>query len=153
MSLTRIWVHAVWSTKNREPVLTNQIRSEAFPHMIANAKDMHVAIDTINGIEDHVHALLRLNPEQSIAWVMQLIKGEASHWINQNCQPTSRFQWQEEYYAVSVSEAAINRVRRYIERQQDHHRRQSFREECARMIVTAGLKKPRGITKRASTGL
>jgi putative transposase len=145
MSHTRIWVHAVWSTKNREPILTSQIRSEAFPHILAKAKEMHVAIDTINGIDDHVHALVRLNTEQSIAWVMQLIKGEASHWINQNCQPSCRFQWQEEYYAVSVSESTVNRVRRYIRGQEQHHRGESSREEYARMIVAAELKKPRRI--------
>jgi putative transposase len=141
MSHTRIWVHTVWSTKNREPMLTRQIQSEAFPHIIAKSRDMHVAIDTINGVEDHVHALVKLNPEQSIAWVMQLIKGEASHWINQYCQTSCRFQWQEEYYAVSVSESAVNRVRRYIRRQEEHHREESSREEYAKMMVTAGLKK------------
>ena len=133
MPHTHIWVHAVWCTKGREPMLKKTVRSQLFAHILANARQMHLAIDTINGVEDHVHALLRLYPDQSIAWVIQLIKGEATHWINQNYITPWRFQWQEKYYAESVSESGLDRVRRYIQRQEIHHLKISTEQEESEM--------------------
>ncbi len=78
MSFVKIYIHAVWATKKREPFLKKSIRPILFQHILNNAREKGIHIDFINGVEDHVHCLISLNPSQTIANVMQLIKGESS---------------------------------------------------------------------------
>jgi len=84
MSFIKVYVHYVWSTKNREPLLSADIRFALFNHIRENARKKNIFIDFINGYIDHVHCLISLNDDLSIGKIAQLIKGESSHWINQN---------------------------------------------------------------------
>ena len=84
MSFIKVYVHYVWSTKNREPLLSADIRFDVFNHIRENARKKNIFIDFINGYIDHVHCLISLNDDLSIGKIAQLIKGESSHWINQN---------------------------------------------------------------------
>ncbi len=84
MSWVRIWVHIVFSTKNREPILkSDETRKQIFQHIKQNAKEKDIWLDCINGYLDHMHCLISLKKDQTISKVVQLIKGESSHWINQ----------------------------------------------------------------------
>lgn len=83
----------------------------------------------VNGYTDHIHCLISLGKEQSIAKVAQLIKGESSFWINKNNITKSKFMWQDDYYASSVSESAVGIVKAYIQNQEVHHTKVSFTEE------------------------
>jgi putative transposase len=130
MAFVNIMVHAVWGTKNRYPFLTKEIRQTLYEHIRQNAKSKLIFIDSINGVEDHIHVLLGLNADMSIAKTIQLIKGEASFWINKQKITSSSFKWADEYYAVSVSEGQLDKVREYISIQEEHHRKKTFREEC-----------------------
>jgi REP element-mobilizing transposase RayT len=129
MPYLRVWIHLVWTTKKREPVLDREFRAQLFMHIRENARAKGIYIDFINGYLDHVHALISLGPDQSIAKVAQLLKGESSHWANQQQLRRSRLEWQEEYFAVSVSDSMVDNVREYIKNQEEHHRRTSFAEE------------------------
>ena len=80
MAFVKIWIHAVWGTKNREAILTKKERVELFQHIRQNAKEKNIYVDFINGVEDHVHCLLTLNADMTMAQTMQLIKGEAAYW-------------------------------------------------------------------------
>ncbi len=91
-------------------------------------------IEIVNGHSEHVHCLFRLRNDQTISKVMQLIKGESSFWINQQKLAKTKFQWQEEYFAVSVSESKVDTVRKYIKTQEEHHRKKAFREEYEEFI-------------------
>src|ERR1044072_8403458 len=82
MSWVRIWIHLVFSTKNRIPFLDSTIRRKVFEHMKQNAKEKGIWLDSVNGYEEHAHCLISLGREQTIAKVAQLIKGETSFWIN-----------------------------------------------------------------------
>lgn len=84
MSYVRIWIHAVWGTKNKFPFLAEPVRHKVFQHILDNAKTKGIYLKEVNGHKDHVHCLISLNAEQSIAKVLQLLKGEASFWINKN---------------------------------------------------------------------
>ena len=119
----------IWATKNRQPILTKDIRSQVFSHIRENAKAKGIHLDFVNGCEDHIHLLISMNQEQTISKIVHLLKGESSHWINENKLSKFKFNWQEEYIAVSVSHSAINRVREYIKDQEEHHRIKSFLEE------------------------
>jgi REP element-mobilizing transposase RayT len=80
MAFVKIWIHAVWSTKNRESILEKSKRIQLFKHIRQNAQEKEIYIDFINSVEDHIHALLCLNAVLSISKTMQLIKGKASFW-------------------------------------------------------------------------
>ena len=138
MPLLKIWIHLVWATKNREPILTQDIRQQVFSHIRENASKKNIYVDFVNGHVDHVHCLISLNQEQTIAKIVQLIKGESSFWINKNNLCRQKFEWQDEYFAVSVSESGINKVREYIKNQEEHHKKKSFREEYDEFVNKYG---------------
>jgi putative transposase len=84
MSYIRIWIHLVFATKNREPLLTKDIRYKVQEHIIENRKEKSIYLQAINGYTEHIHCLISLGKEQSIAKVAQLIKGESLFWINKH---------------------------------------------------------------------
>ena len=129
MSYVKIWVHVVFSTKNRVPLLTKEIRSDVHKHIIINCKKKEIFLQAINGYSEHIHCLISLGKEQSISNVAQLIKGESSFWINSINLTTEKFIWQDDYFAVSVSESQVEKVVNYIKNQEAHHATKSFGEE------------------------
>ena len=139
MPFVKIWIHAVWSTKNRKRLLTQDIRKQVFRHIHQNGLNKGIYIDIVNGYSDHVHCLFRLRSNQTIEKVMQLLKGESSFWINKEKLTKTHFGWQSEYYAVSVSESQTNRVREYIKRQEEHHHKISTQEEFNEFIKKFGF--------------
>jgi putative transposase len=134
MSFIKIWVHAVWSTYNREPWLTKDIRQIVFSHIKENAVKKNIHLDHINGYYEHVHCLLSLNADQNIATIANLLKGESSFWINQNGLTKTKFSWQDDYFAVSVSYSQIGLVRNYIQKQEEHHKNKTFQQEHEEFI-------------------
>lgn len=144
MSCTKIWIHAVWATKNHQHFLSNPIKEELFSHIKENSKSKGIEIDFINGFTDHVHCLLRLTGEQSTSKVIQMIKGESSRWINVKKIIKGRFEWAHEYFAGSVSESQLGKVRNYIKNQELHHARRTFTEEYQSFLVIHGLKPMNG---------
>lgn len=98
-------------------------------HIKENALSKGIYIDFINGHREHIHCIISLNAEQQLSKVIQLIKGESSFWINKHNLVQGRFEWADEYFAVSVSESQINKVREYIKNQEQHHRKKSWDEE------------------------
>ncbi|MGQ1787593.1 MULTISPECIES: IS200/IS605 family transposase [unclassified Saccharicrinis] len=129
MSYVKIWLHCVWGTKRREAFLTSQNKRQIFEHIRENAKDKKICVDFINGHKDHVHCLLMLNADIALSKTMQLIKGESSYWINKEKVFSGKFEWADEYYAVSVSESQVPKVREYIKRQEEHHKIKTWQEE------------------------
>jgi len=129
MSYVRIWVHLVFATKNREPFLKKEIRRDVKKHIIENCKIQGIFLQAVNGYTDHLHCLISLGKDQSIAKVSQLIKGESSFWINQSNLMPDKFAWQDDYFAVSVSESQVKSVTIYIKNQEKHHQKKSFEDE------------------------
>lgn len=139
MSFTKIWIHLVWATKKREPVLDKLARTKVFAHIRENARAKGIHVDFVNGYVDHVHVLVSLNADQTIAKIVQLIKGESAFWINKNNLTKERFGWQNDYFAVSVSESGINKVRDYIKNQEQHHSRKTLQQEYDEFIHKYGF--------------
>ncbi len=141
MSWIRIWVHLVFSTKNREPFLsTPELRKIVFEHIKQNAQSKEIWLDMINGWKDHIHCLISLGREQSISKIAQLIKGESSNWINKNNLTKSKFIWQDDYWAVSVSESHLIHLRNYIKNQEEHHKKVTFNDEVEMFMKKYGWK-------------
>ncbi len=139
MSYIRVYVHYIWSTKNRMPLLTKEIRDKVFQHIRENAKKKNIFLDHINGYVDHVHCLISMNAELSIQEVARLLKGESSHWVNKNKITKTEFAWQDEYMAVGVGDDKLDIVRKYIANQETHHKKISFQEEYQKFIKRYGF--------------
>lgn len=134
MSFVRIWIHMVFSTKNREPWLVKEIRYSVQKHIMKNCSEKGIFLRIINGYTDHLHCLISLGKEQSVSKVAQLIKGESSNWINNNNLISDKFFWQDDYFAVSVSESQVESVINYIENQETHHSKITFEEEASEFM-------------------
>ncbi len=145
MPLVKVYIHFVWSTKNRYPFLdTGELRLKVWNHIRDNAKEKGIFIDFVKGYSDHCHCLVSLGIDQTIQKVIQLIKGESSFWINKNELTKDKFEWQEEYFAVSVSESMLDKVREYIKDQEDHHSKKTFQDEYDEFIVKYGFERHKG---------
>jgi putative transposase len=144
MSFVKIWVHAVWGTKNREPLLQEDIHEKVCRHIVENAIEKKFYIDCIDGYFDHLHTLMTLNADLSISKQMQLIKGESSFWINKNKLIKGHFEWADEYFAASVSEDRLDKVREYIHGQKEHHKKITFLDEYNNFLKHFDLKKDQG---------
>jgi putative transposase len=140
MSFVNIWVHVVWGTKRREPLLEKSERYEIFNHIRGNAKSKGIYVDFINGHADHVHCLISMNAKQDIATIMQALKGESSFWVNNKTKLLKhRLEWCEDYYAVSVGASGLDSVREYIKNQEVHHSKKTFTEECEEFMRVYGF--------------
>jgi len=139
MSFINVYVHYVWSTHNRIPYLSNEIRQDVFDHIRENAKTKNIFIDFINGYTDHVHCLVSLGDNLSIGEIAQLIKGEASFWINKNKLTQEKFSWQDEYLAVGVGDEKLKIVHNYIANQEEHHQIITFNQEYDKFIKRYGF--------------
>ncbi len=138
MSYVRIWVHVVFSTRNHEQYLTSAIRKRLIDHIRDNCRQKDIFLEAIGGWSDHLHLLISLGREQNIAKLMMLIKGESAHWLNQQGLIPGKFFWQDDYYAISVSESLLAKTRQYILRQEDHHRAIPFADELTTMQKLTG---------------
>ncbi|GAB4337774.1 MAG: IS200/IS605 family transposase [Calditrichia bacterium] len=137
----KIWTHLIWATKNREPLITQELKYKLYDHIRENAKNKDIYLDHINGVEDHVHTLISMKGEQSISKIAFFLKGESSHWVNENKLTRKKFEWQDEFIAVSVSESQVPKVREYIRNQEEHHRKKSFQEEYELFMNKYGFDK------------
>jgi REP element-mobilizing transposase RayT len=128
-------MHYIWSTKNREHIISNTL----IPQLIGHFKEKYPAagdiyVDTANGISDHFHLLVGQKPVMSPSKVANQIKGASSHWINSHDLLPQKFAWQEGFSVFTVSHSQINTVRRYIFNQQTHHKKLSFEEEIKKFL-------------------
>ncbi len=139
MSYIKIWVHAVWTVKSRKPLLTPEVRKDFFNHIHQNALSKDILMDSVGGHNNHVHCLFRIKSNQAMDKIMQLIKGESSYWFNKSGLNRLKLQWQKEYFAVSVSESLVGRVRNYILTQEEHHKKRTWEDEYREFIEKYGF--------------
>jgi putative transposase len=98
-------------------------------------------LKSINGYCEHIHCLVSLSKDQTISQVSQLIKGESSFWINKHKIVPLKFSWQDDYFAVSVSESQVNDVINYINNQEEHHAKKSYLDEVNEFMTKYGFEK------------
>ena len=138
-SFTSCLVHCVWSTKNREPWLTLDLRERLWPYLGGIAKQNQMKRLAIGGASDHVHVLLSLPATLSVAKAIQLLKGNSSKWVRETFPKMHSFAWQEGYGAFSVGVSGVDATMAYIRNQADHHRTRSFRDEFVAMLKKHGF--------------
>jgi REP element-mobilizing transposase RayT len=138
-SFNKIWIHAIWSTKERLPFIRSEIESKMHEFMRSQFVEIGCPVRIINGMPDHVHCLFLLNPQKSISEVIKQIKGSSSHWINEQDLIADKFSWQTGYAAYSVSESILERVNLYIKNQKQHHKQKSFQQEYESFLKLYGF--------------
>lgn len=138
-SKSKIWIHTVFSTKNRQPIIRPNIITAVHDELRQQLAATGCLVDSIGGVADHVHLLFLLNPKIAVADVLKQVKGSSSHSFNQQQLTPERFAWQTGYGAFSVSEGHLLRVRQYVRTQEEHHRKRSFAEEYRQFMHHYGL--------------
>ncbi len=141
-SLTRLWIHGIWTTKNRMPLILPTVEKEVHDELYSELKGIDCPARIINGMEEHVHSLFLLSPNISISNVFKQIKGGSSHTINDLEIIPFRFCWQTGYAAYSVSEQEVEKVYQYILNQKEIHRNRTFAQELEEMNKYHGIPHP-----------
>lgn len=129
-----IWVNVVFSTKDRIPFLNWNIRGEVCDWIKKKSWEAGINVDMVNGVEDHLHLLIKMKTSQNVAEVISFIKGGASKWLNEKYNWETGFAWQQGYGVFSVSQKDINRVRAYIFNQEKHHKNKSYALEIKELV-------------------
>jgi REP element-mobilizing transposase RayT len=129
-SLAKLWVHLIFSTKDRYPFLSDKsLRTDMHAYLATVLRNHECETLIVGGVEDHVHALFALSRNYSIADIVKEIKRTSSRWIKEKSPTQKKFSWQHGYGAFSVSQSHLDQVTCYIERQEEHHRRVTFQDE------------------------
>jgi putative transposase len=136
---TQIHIHAVFVVRFREGVIGQEWKDELYKYITGIIHANGHKLLAINGVEDHVHVFFGLRPSQSLSDLMQDVKANSSKWINERKFVKGKFEWQSGYGAFSYSKSQIPDVIRYIERQEVHHRKQTFLEEYRDLLVKFGV--------------
>ena len=134
MSYVSSYFHCVFSTKERQRLITPALRDRLWPFLGGIARQNKMKAVEIGGVEDHVHILLSLPSTTAISKVLQLIKGGSSKWIHETFPEHRLFAWQEEYGAFSVSVSQLDKTIEYIKGQEAHHRKMTFQEEFLALL-------------------
>ena len=139
MSYSRILIHAVWATKERKPLMNKPNKDALCQHIREDAVTKGIHLLNINGWVDHLHAFISLTTAQNVETVINLLKGNSSHWASKNLNWREPFSWQEGFFAGSVSPSNFEIVNRYIDRQETHHRVKTFAQEYDELMNAFGL--------------
>ena len=131
---TQLLYHIVYSTKERQPWLTAPIRARLYPYLGGAIRGEGGIELCIGGIDDHVHILARLRQDKAVSAVIGAIKANSSGWIHREFLDLSLFAWQAGYAAFTVSKSQEERVRKYIEGQEEHHRNKPYQQELIAML-------------------
>ena len=129
-SLAKIYVHIVFSTKNRFPFLSDPaIRKEMHAYLGGTFNELDCPIISVGGPADHIHALCILSKNLPVSEVIGKAKRSSSKWVKTKGRERGKFSWQAGYGAFSVSQSNVEQVRKYIQRQEEHHRKKTFQDE------------------------
>lgn len=120
-------VHVIFSTKNRLPLIGDDIAGDLHAYLAGTARKLDCECFRVGGIRDHVHLAMRLTPTRTGAKVVSEIKTSSSVWMKQ--QGIANFVWQRGYGMFSVGPADLGALVRYIDQQETHHRKRSFQDE------------------------
>ncbi|MEP7079174.1 MAG: IS200/IS605 family transposase [Ginsengibacter sp.] len=132
---SQINIHCVFAVKGRENLISKEFRDELHRYISGILKNDNAYPLSVGGWKDHVNVFFELHPDSKISDLMRMLKASSSKWINDNKFVTGKFQWQGVYGAFSYSRSQRNKVINYIMNQEDHHKRQTFREEYLELLT------------------
>lgn len=126
---TNLLYHIIFSTKDRIPLITNDFREELYKYMGGIIRGEKGILISIGGMPDHIHLAAKFKAGISVSDMLRKIKANSSKWANEKLNNRSKFGWQNGFGAFTVSESQLDTLLHYIERQEEHHRNKTFKEE------------------------
>jgi REP element-mobilizing transposase RayT len=126
---TQLYIHVVFAVKGRNTLISTNWRENLYQYITGVVTNKNQKLMIINGVADHVHILLGLKPDCNLSDLVRDIKANSSKWINENKHVAGKFEWQSGFGAFSVSASQVKTAINYIQKQEEHHRKKSFREE------------------------
>jgi len=136
----QVYIQAVFAVKYREAIITSDCKSKILSVIGNLINETGCKTLIVNGTEDHVHCLLSLKPTISISELMKIVKGKSSKFINDHQLTKHKFEWQEGYGAFSYSKSHIDAVYKYIANQEEHHKRENFKDEYISLLNKFNVK-------------
>lgn len=132
-SLSKIYIHLIFSTKGRTDTIPKQHLNEVHAYIAGILNDNHCPAIIVGGTANHIHILYIQSKTMTLSETVKLIKASSSKWINQKNSVFNQFAWQEGYGAFSISQSHVDAVRQYIAGQEQHHATVSFQDELRRI--------------------
>ena len=136
---TQIYIHTVFSVQNRLSLIKTEWQERLYQYIIAIIQNHGHKVLSIGGTSDHIHILFGFQPTQSLSELMQNVKRNSSEWINKEKLVFGKFSWQAGYGAFSYSKSQISNVAKYIENQDEHHKKKTFIEEYKKILTDFGI--------------
>jgi REP element-mobilizing transposase RayT len=133
-SYASLYYHLIFSTRNRLPLLTNDVAQRLYDYIGGIIKQQDGVLIAAGGTEDHIHLLATISRQQAVSDAMRIIKANSSAWIHDAFPSMSDFSWQDGYGVFTVSASNLERVHQYIANQKEHHRRLTYQEEFVRFL-------------------
>ncbi len=137
---TQIYIHIVFTVKGRDNLITNEWKDELFKFITGIVTNKNQKLICINGMPDHVHILLGLKPDVNLSDIVRDIKANSSRFINKKKYIRGKFQWQDGFGAFSYSNSQLDQVIKYINNQENHHKRRTFKEEYLEILKKFNVK-------------
>src|SRR5690349_6685869 len=133
-TFSQIYIQTVFAVSGRMSLITNEYKEELYKYITGIVRNKGQKLLQINGMPDHVHILIGLRPAMAIAELVRDIKSDSSDWINRRRLTRGKFAWQEGYGAFSYGHSQLDMIIRYLQNQERHHPRRSFREEYLTLL-------------------
>ncbi len=152
-SISQIYVHLIFSTKNRVALIDEEVSTELYAYLAGICKTLDCAPIKIGGYYDHVHILCKLSKKITLIKLLEEVKKNSSKWIKTKDQKYTGFYWQDGYAAFSVNPAQVNIVEDYICNQKQHHHKKTFRMNAAHFLINIKLILMKGMFGINSSGV
>ncbi len=136
---TQLYAHVVFAVKGRANLISKTWKEELYKYITGIITNKNQKLMIINGMPDHVHILIGLKPDCNLSDLVRDIKANSSKWINENKYVIGKFEWQTGFGAFSASQSQIQKVVQYILKQEEHHRKKTFREEYIDFLNAYGV--------------
>lgn len=133
-SYHQIYLQTVFAVKYRNAVIDKSWRDQLYAVIGGLINETTCKTIIVNGVEEHVHCLIGLKPVVSVSEMMKTVKAKAAKYINHHSLTASRFEWQDGYGVFSYSQSQLDRVYKYIQNQEAHHKKQTFRDEYIKFL-------------------
>ena len=138
-TFTNLLTHVIFSTKDRRPLIDAGLAPRLFPYLGGIVRELGGTAVRVGGVADHVHLLVALPAAVAVAEAVRVVKGNGSRWVHATWPERTDFGWQVGYGAFSVSRSNVEEVSRYIDTQEEHHRRMTFQEEFVAFLNRHGI--------------
>ena len=138
-SLVRNYLHIIFSTKHRAPLIDGNIEARLHEYLGGICRGLECPPVRVGGDVDHVHIVCMLSKKLALTKLMELVKSHSSKWIKEHGNLYQKFYWQDGYSAFSVSESQVDAVVRYVDNQRERHKKVPFRDELISLLKAHGL--------------